>query len=165
MANASRLAVLAGSFDPITNGHVDMIARSTTLFDRIVVAVLVNPAKQPLFAIDERVDMIRDAVAGLAHVEVDRFDGLLTDYVRRRGASAVVRGLRTASEFSEEWQTALMNRHLNPSCETVFLVPGAACMHISARHVREIASLGGPLTGLVPAGAEARLRARFASRT
>jgi pantetheine-phosphate adenylyltransferase len=165
MADASRLAVLAGSFDPITNGHVDMIARSAALFDRVVVAVLVNPLKQPLFSAEDRVAMIREAVTGMRTVEVDRFEGLLAEYVRLRHATAVVRGLRTAGEFSEEWPTALMNRHLNPGCETVFVVPAADVMHISARHVREIASLGGSVVGLVPPGVEARLRARFAKRS
>jgi len=165
MAHANRLAVLAGSFDPPTNGHMDMIARAATLFERVVVALLVNPAKQPLFGLDERVAMMRELVAHTPSVEVDTFDGLLADYVRRRGATAVVRGLRTAAEFSEEWQVALMNRHLNPGCETVFVVPAAENMHISSRLVREIASLGGPVTGLVAPSIEARLKQRFAARS
>jgi pantetheine-phosphate adenylyltransferase len=136
MSDSSRLAVVAGSFDPLTNGHIDLIERAHTLFARVTVAVLVNPSKQPLFSIG--------------------------DYVRQRGAAAIVRGLRTAGEFSDEWPVALMNRHLDPSCETVFIVPAAASMHISSRLVREIASLGGPVDGLVPPGVAARLRRHFA---
>ncbi len=164
MSHATRLAVLAGSFDPPTNGHVDMITRAAALFDRVVVALLVNPAKQPLFALDERLEMMRELVAQMPAVEIDTFDGLLADYVRKRNAAAVVRGLRTAAEFSEEWQMALMNRHLNPACETVFLVPAAEHMQISSRLVREIASLGGPVTGLVAPSVEARLARRFPAR-
>jgi pantetheine-phosphate adenylyltransferase len=141
-----------------------MIARAAAIFDRVVVALLVNPAKQPLFPLDERVAMMREIVGHLPTVDVDTFDGLLADYVRERKAVAVVRGLRTATEFSEEQQMALMNRHLNPDCETVFLVPAAEHMHISSRLVREIASLGGPVTGLVAPSVEARLARRFAGR-
>lgn len=161
MSHSNRLAVVAGSFDPLTNGHVDLIERSTRLFDRVVVAVLINPSKQPLFTIDERVEMIRDAVAALPAVEVDTFDGLLADYVRHRGASAVVRGLRTTGELAEEWPIALANRHLNPAFETVFLVPSAPVMHIASRIVREIASFGGSVDGLVPPTIAARLRKKF----
>lgn len=161
MAQTARLAVVPGSFDPPTNGHLDMIARTAALFDRVVVALLVNASKQPIFTLDERVAMMREIVAALPNVEVDTFDGLLADYVRMRGASAVVRGLRTTTEYSEEWPMAQMNRHLNPACETIFLVPAPEHMPISARLVREIASLGGPLTGLVPPTVEAHLRRRF----
>ncbi|HWB31382.1 MAG TPA: pantetheine-phosphate adenylyltransferase [Vicinamibacterales bacterium] len=163
MAQTSRLAVVPGSFDPPTNGHLDMIARAATLFDRVVVALLVNASKQPIFTLDERVAMMREIVAAIPNVEVDTFDGLLADYVRMRGASAVVRGLRTTTEYSEEWPMAQMNRHLNPACETIFLVPAPEHMPISARLVREIASLGGPLAGLVPPSVEAQLTRRFAA--
>jgi pantetheine-phosphate adenylyltransferase len=163
MAQTARLAVVPGSFDPPTNGHLDMIVRTAALFDRVVVALLVNASKQPIFTLDERVAMMREIVAALPNVEVDTFDGLLADYVRMRGASAVVRGLRTTTEYSEEWPMAQMNRHLNPACETIFLVPAPEHMPISARLVREIASLGGPLTGLVPPTVEAHLRRRFAT--
>lgn len=159
MSNTHPLVVVPGTFDPITLGHLDLVARSARLFDRVVVAVLVNPAKTPLFPLDERVAMIRDAVGEWASVEVDTFDGLLADYVRRCGASAVVRGLRSSTEFADESQVALMNRHLNPECETIFLVPAADTLHISSRLVREIASRGGSVAGLVSshvAGALAR---------
>jgi pantetheine-phosphate adenylyltransferase len=161
MSDRLRLAIVPGTFDPPTNGHVDMIERAAALFDRVVVAVLVNPAKQPLFGIDERLEMLGEIVAGMPSVEVDTFGGLLADYVARRQAVAVVRGLRTTAEYAEEWPMALMNRHLNPACETVFLVPAAAHLPISARLVREIASLGGPLAGLVPPAVAARLVRRF----
>ena len=160
MADASRLAVVPGSFDPPTNGHLDIVRRTAALFDRVVVAVLVNSAKQPWFTAAERVEMMREAIGSLPGVEVETFDGLLADYVRLRGASAVVRGLRTAAEFSDEWQMALMNRHLNESCETVFVVPSVPTVFVSARLVREVTSLGGPVDGLVPPGVARRLAER-----
>jgi pantetheine-phosphate adenylyltransferase len=163
MAQTARLAVVPGSFDPPTNGHLDMIVRTAALFDRVVVALLVNASKQPIFTLEERVAMMREIVAAIPNVEVDTFDGLLADYVRMRGASAVVRGLRTTTEYSEEWPMAQMNRHLNPACETIFLVPAPEHMPISARLVREIASLGGPLTGLVPPSVDAQLKRRFSA--
>jgi pantetheine-phosphate adenylyltransferase len=159
MADSPRLAVFAGSFDPITNGHVDLIQRAAALFDRLIVAVLANADKRPLFGVDERMEMIRGAVGHLPRVEVETFGGLLADFVRRRGATAVIRGLRTATEFSDEWQMALMNRHLYSGCETVFLLPSAEFTHISSRLVREIASLGGSLDGLVPPDIAARVSA------
>jgi pantetheine-phosphate adenylyltransferase len=161
MPDAARLAVLAGTFDPLTLGHVDLITRSRRLFDRVTVAVLVNPGKAPLFTVEERVAMIREATADVPGVSVDAFGGLLADYVRQQGAVAIVRGLRNASEFAEEQPMALMNRHLHPGCETVFILPSADRLHISSRLVREIASLGGSVEGLVPAGIAARLARRF----
>ena len=149
MSQSPRLAVVAGSFDPPTLGHVDLVERAVRLFDRVVVAVLHNRAKQPLFSVDERLALLRDLTASLPTVEVDQFDGLLADYVARRGAVAVVRGVRTAGEFSDEWSIALANRHLNPAFDTVFVVPSAATMHVSSRVVREIASFGGSVDGLV----------------
>ena len=160
MAEVRRLAVVPGSFDPPTNGHLDIVRRSAALFDRVIVAVLVNSSKQPWFTAADRVEMMREALAGMPGVEVDTFDGLLADYVRMRGASAVVRGLRTAAEFSDEWQMALMNRHLNDACETVFVVPSVPTVFVSARLVREVSSLGGSIDGLVPPGVARRLAAR-----
>jgi len=157
MAEVRRLAVVPGSFDPPTNGHLDIVRRSAALFDRVVVAVLVNSAKQPWFTAAERVEMMREALIGTAGIEVETFDGLLAEYVRLRGASAVVRGLRTAAEFSDEWQMALMNRHLNDGCETVFVVPSVPTVFVSARLVREVSSLGGSVEGLVPPGVARRL--------
>lgn len=166
MTDTSRLAVCPGSFDPLTNGHLDMITRATRLFDRVAVAVLTNPGKHPLFTIGERVAMVRQCVSGIAdahRIEVDTFDGLLADYVQRRQAVGVVRGLRSTAEFSEEAQMAMMNRHLNVGCETVFLVPSPDVAFISSRLVREIASLGGSLDGLVPPAVATALAERRAS--
>ncbi|HUL73033.1 MAG TPA: pantetheine-phosphate adenylyltransferase [Vicinamibacterales bacterium] len=160
MAHTSRLAVYPGSFDPLTNGHVDIIDRGLRLFDRIVVAVLTNPSKHPLFSPDERVAIIREVFAGQANVDVDMFDGLLVDYVRRRQATAIVRGVRVVSDFEYEWQMALMNRHLDGAIDTVFLMPSERFTYVSATLVREIAALGGPLAGLVPPAVEARLANR-----
>jgi pantetheine-phosphate adenylyltransferase len=165
MSQSSRLAVVAGSFDPPTNGHIDLVERAVRLFDRVVVAVLTNLSKQPLFTVDERLAMLRDLTSSLATVEVDTFDGLLADYVARRGAVAVVRGVRTAGEFSDEWSIALANRHLNPAFDTVLVVPSASTMHVSSRVVREIASFGGPVDGLVPPVVAARLATKYARRS
>ena len=156
----SRIAVFAGSFDPLTNGHADVIQRSAPLFDRLIVAVLVNASKQPLFSAEERVAMIRRVVGDRADVEVDTFDGLLAEYARRRGATIAVRGLRTPAEFGEEWQMALVNRHLNAGLETLFMPASAECAHISSRLVKEIARLGGPIDGLVPPAVAAHLATR-----
>ena len=165
MSQSSRLAVVAGSFDPPTLGHVDLVERAVRLFDRVVVAVLHNRAKQPLFSVDERLALLRDLTAALPTVEVDQFDGLLADYVARRGAVAVVRGVRTAGEFSDEWSVALANRHLNPAFDTVFVVPSAATMHVSSRVVREIASFGGPIDGLVAPSVAAALAKKSVRRS
>jgi pantetheine-phosphate adenylyltransferase len=166
MADAPRLAVCPGSFDPLTNGHVEMIVRGARLFDRLVVAVLSNAAKQPWFPLDERLVMVREVLRARAetrHAEVEAFDGLLADYVRAKRAAAVIRGLRTASEFADESQMAMMNRHLFEGFETVFLVATPDVAFISSRLVRDIAALGGPLDGLVPplvAGHLARRQSR-----
>ena len=145
-----RLAVYPGSFDPLTNGHVDLIRRGARLFDRIVVAILVNEQKQPLFTTEERLAMAREVFRGDAAIEIDTFDGLLVDYVQRKGASAIVRGLRAVSDFEYEMQMAMMNRQLNPAVETVFLMPAAEFSYVSSRLVKEVAMLGGSLRDLVP---------------
>ena len=152
----------------MTNGHADVIARSAPLVDRLIVAVAVNASKQPLFSVDERVAMIRQAVSAHPQVEVEAFDGLLAAFARERGATIALRGLRNAAEFAEEWQMALVNRHLNAGLETVFIPASAEYAHISSRLVKEIASLGGPIDGLVPPAVAAflatrRLRARTQS--
>ncbi len=157
---AGRLAIYPGSFDPITNGHVDVIRRASRLFDRVVVAVLVNAEKQPLFSTDERVEMIRTAVGGDSRIDVETFDGLLVDYAERRGASAIIRGLRAIADFEYELQMALMNRRLNQRVETVFLMPSEAYIYTSSRLVKEVFMLGGSVQGLVPPVVEARLEAR-----
>ena len=153
-----RIAVYPGSFDPLTNGHVDIIRRGARLFDRIVVAILVNEQKTPLFTTEERVAMVREAFAGDASVRVDTFDGLLVEFVERQQATAIVRGLRAVSDFEYEFQMALMNRRLNERVETVFMMPAAEYSYISSRLVKEVVMLGGSVAGLVPESVEKRLR-------
>jgi pantetheine-phosphate adenylyltransferase len=153
------LALYPGSFDPPTCGHADVIARASRLFDRVIVAVLVNPSKRPWFTVQERVAMLKESCAG-PRVEVVTFDGLVAELARRHGATAIVRGLRGASDFDYERQMALMNRHLNNEVDTVFLTPAMEFGHISSSLVKEIASLGGSVTGLVPPQVEARLHQR-----
>jgi pantetheine-phosphate adenylyltransferase len=155
---SGRLAIFPGSFDPLTNGHVDIVLRSIHLFERVVVAVLVNPDKRPLFSPDERVAIIREVFREYANVEVDTFDGLLVDYARRRRASAIVRGMRAVSDFEHEFQMALMNRHLEPSLETVFMMPAEQYTYLSSRLIKEVFGLGGDVTGLVPPVVERWMR-------
>jgi len=152
------LAVYPGSFDPLTNGHVDIIMRGARLFDRIVIAILVNAEKSPLFSMDERVDIVRTVFKGVPNVEVDTFQGLLVDYVERRNAQVIVRGLRAVSDFEFEFQMALMNRRLNGKIETVFMMPAEQYSYISSRLIKEVFSLGGRVHGLVPDIVEDRLR-------
>jgi pantetheine-phosphate adenylyltransferase len=156
----STLAIYPGSFDPVTNGHLDLIERGTKIFERLIVAVLRNTEKEPLFTAAERVEMLREATRAFASVEVDVFDGLLVDYARRRGAGVILRGIRAVSDYEYELQMALMNRKLEPQLETVFMMPALSYSYLSARLVREIAVLGGPLKGMVPEAVEQRLRAK-----
>jgi len=160
----STLAVYPGSFDPLTNGHVDIISRGARLFDRIVVAILVNAEKSPLFSIAERVEIARDVFKNHSNVEVDTFDGLLVDYVERKQAQAIVRGLRAVSDFEFEFQMALMNQRLNPRIETVFMMPAEQYTYISSRLIKEVFSLGGRVHGLVPELVEQRLREKGLAR-
>jgi pantetheine-phosphate adenylyltransferase len=152
------VAVFPGSFDPLTNGHVDIIQRGCYLFDRVIVAVLINRDKSPLFSIDERVGMIREVFRDHGDVEVDTFDGLLVEYARRQGAHAIIRGLRAVSDFEYEFQMALMNRRLNHDLETVFLMPAEQYTYTSSRLIKEVFMLGGEVSGLVPSVVEERLR-------
>jgi pantetheine-phosphate adenylyltransferase len=156
------LAVYPGSFDPLTNGHVDIITRGARLFDRIVVAILVNAEKAPLFTMDERVDIARAVFRDQPNVEIDTFDGLLVDYVERRGAHVIVRGLRAISDFEYEFQMALMNQRLNGRIDTVFMMPAEQYTYISSRIIKEVFSLGGRVHGLVPDMVEERLRQKVA---
>ena len=159
-----RTAIYAGSFDPITRGHEDLILRTLEFVDRLIVAVAINSAKQPLFSTDERVQLIRSALHGELRVEVKAFDGLLVDFASREGANLLIRGLRAVSDFEYEYQMALMNRHLSPKLETVFMIPSLDTTYISASLVREIARYGGDVSSLVhPATAEA-LRAKTTSQ-
>jgi pantetheine-phosphate adenylyltransferase len=158
------LAVYPGSFDPLTNGHVDIISRGARLFDRIIVAILVNAEKAPLFSMEERVEVARAVFRNQPNVEVDTFDGLLVDYVARRGAQVIVRGLRAVSDFEFEFQMALMNQRLDSKIETVFMMPAEQYTYISSRLIKEVFALGGRVHGLVPDMVEARLREKLAAQ-
>jgi pantetheine-phosphate adenylyltransferase len=158
------LAIYPGSFDPITMGHVDIIQRGSRLFDRIVIAILINADKSPLFSVHERVDIAREVFADRSNVDVDTFDGLLVDYARRRQASVIVRGLRAVSDFEYEMQMALMNRRLNPEVETVFMMPAEPYTYVSSRLVKEVVALGGSVKGIVPDIVERRLREKKLAR-
>ena len=158
------IAVYPGSFDPLTNGHVDIIQRGSRFFDRIVIAVLINLEKAPLFTVPERVSIAREVFREWPNVEVDTFDGLLVDYARRKRASVIVRGLRAVSDFEYEMQMALMNRRLNQDVETVFMMPAEPYTYVSSRLVKEVVALGGTVHGLVPDVVEARLRDKRAAQ-
>jgi len=156
-------AVYPGTFDPITNGHLDIIGRGVSLFDEIIVALLKNADKEPLFSLEERLEVVTGVVKRFPNVRVETFDGLLIDYARSRGARAIVRGLRALSDFEYEFQMALMNRRLGPDLETVFMMPSEAYSYVSSRLVKEVVGLGGDVTGLVPQEVLDRLKARYAS--
>ena len=160
MPRAARIAVYPGSFDPLTNGHVDIITRGARLFDRIIVAVLTNAEKSPLFTAQERFAIVQAVFKDVPNVEADVFDGLLVDYVRRREATVIVRGLRAVSDFEYEMQMALMNRHLFADIETVFMMPAEEYTYVSSKLIREVAALGGSVAGLVPPVVESRLASK-----
>jgi pantetheine-phosphate adenylyltransferase len=154
------IAIYPGSFDPVTNGHLDLIERGEKMFDLLIVAVLRNTEKDPLFSVPERVEMLREVTRQWSSVEVDVFDGLLVDYARKRGAAVILRGIRAVSDYEYELQMALMNRKLEPRLETVFMLPGLSHSYLSSKLVREIARLGGPLKDFVPSVVEQRMRAK-----
>ena len=154
------IAIYPGSFDPVTNGHLDLIERGEKMFDTLIVAVLRNVEKQPLFTVPERIEMMREITKQWSGVEVEVFDGLLVDYARKRGAGVILRGIRAVSDYEYELQMALMNRKLEPRLETVFMLPGLSYSYLSSKLVREIAQLGGPLKGLVPDIVEQRIKAK-----
>jgi pantetheine-phosphate adenylyltransferase len=155
------IAIYPGTFDPPTNGHLDLIQRGAKIFDELVVAVLENSEKTPLFSVAERREMLLECTTQYSNVRVESFHGLLVDYARGLGAQAVLRGIRAVSDYEYELQMAWMNRKLDPSLETVFMMPAGAYSYLSSRLVREIAALGGALAGMIPAGVETRLRARL----
>ena len=160
----ARRAIYPGSFDPLTNGHVAIIQRGLNLFDRLVVAVANNPQKAPLFSVEERKAFILEAVGNDPRVEVDSFDGLMVHYARSRGVHTVLRGLRAVSDFEYEFQLANMNRKLMPEFESVFVMTGEDYFYVSSRLVREVATFGGDVTGMVPANVAAALRKKLPHR-
>jgi pantetheine-phosphate adenylyltransferase len=156
-----RIAIYPGSFDPLTNGHLDVIQRAAKLFDRVIVAVAVNESKHPLFTLAERVALVKKSVAHLPHVQTDSFDGLLVEYAAERKAKAIVRGLRAVSDFEFEFQLALMNRKLDENIETIFMMPKDTYTFLSSRIVKEIARLGGNVGPFVPAHVQAALKRKL----
>jgi pantetheine-phosphate adenylyltransferase len=155
-------AIYPGSFDPLTFGHVDIIERSARLFDHVLVAILINAQKAPLFSVDERMEIMREILKPrFPNVEVDLFHGLLVDYAQKKQAQVIVRGIRAVTDYEYEFQMALMNRRLNPNIETVFMMPAEKYSYLSSRLVKEIAELGGSVAGLVPDSVEKRLKQRF----
>jgi pantetheine-phosphate adenylyltransferase len=155
------VALYPGTFDPITNGHLDLIQRGSALFDKLIVGILRNEEKKVLFSVADRIEMLKEVICGLPNVEVGSFDGLLVDYAAECGASVILRGIRAVSDYEYELQMALMNRRLKPEIETVFLMAGEAHSFISSRLVKEVIRLGGNIAGLVPPSIEGRLRKRL----
>jgi pantetheine-phosphate adenylyltransferase len=154
--------IYPGSFDPLTCGHMDIIERSVRLFDRVTVAILTNPQKTPLFTAEERREIIQEIVTGrFQNVDIDIFNGLLVDYAKRKNAKAIIRGIRAVTDYEYEFQMALMNRRLEPQIETVFMMPAENFSFLSSSIVKEVARLGGSVTGLVPESVEQRLKERF----
>jgi len=157
------VAIFPGSFDPITNGHLDLVTRGLSIFREVLIAILVNPDKRPLFTVEERVEIIRKVVRS-RRVRVTTFSGLLVDYAEEVGASVIIRGLRAISDFEYEFQMALMNRRLDPRIETVFMMPAESYSYVSSRLVKEVFQLGGRVTDLVPPVVERRLREKYGTR-
>ncbi len=157
-----RAAIYPGSFDPLTNGHLSLIRRGLTMFDKLIVAIAVNPKKTPLFSVDERKGLILGAIGNDPRVDVDDFQGLLVDYAKKRNVHVMLRGLRAVSDFEFEFQLANMNRKLDPQLETVFMMTGADYFYISSNLVREVASFGGNVEGLVPPNVLEKLKTKFA---
>ncbi len=161
MPTGKLVAIYPGTFDPITNGHVDILRRAAKLFDGVIVAVAANVRKAPLFSTDERAAMIRASIAGIDRVEVDSFTGLLVDYARRRGARVIVRGLRAIADFEYEFQFAHMNRHLAPDVETLFLMTSEESFYVSSSLVKEVAAVGGDTSRIVPPAVVVALKEKF----
>ena len=155
-------ALYPGTFDPPTNGHIDLIQRGARLFDHLIVSILNNPGKDPLFSVEERAEMLREAISGMNNVSVATFDGLMVDFAHQQGAKAVLRGIRAISDYEYEFQMALMNRRLAPDIETVFLQPAGRYSFVSSRMLKQVFAFGGDVSGLVPPNVLKRLKARIA---
>jgi pantetheine-phosphate adenylyltransferase len=156
-----RIAVYPGSFDPVTNGHIDIIKRGLNLFDKIIVAILYNPAKESMFSVEERKEMLQESLAGFNNVAVDSFNGLLVDYAKMKNAKAILRGMRAVSDFEYEFQLALMNRKLEREIQTVFLITGLRWIFISSSIIKDAAKFGGNIDGLVPETVKLHLQKKF----
>jgi len=156
-----KAAIYPGTFDPITNGHLSIIRRALEIFDKLIVAILINPHKKPLFSIEERIFMIKEATKGMGNIEVDTFEGLLVDYAVKKGVNVIIRGLRATSDFEFEFQMALMNRKLNRSVQSVFLMTDYKWLYVSSSIIKEVASFGGDVRGLVPEVVYKKLKEKF----
>ncbi|MFZ0135138.1 MAG: pantetheine-phosphate adenylyltransferase [Desulfobacterales bacterium] len=157
----ARVAIYPGSFDPVTNGHMDIVKRGLKLFDKIIVTILYNPGKETLFSIEERLFMLRESMKSLAHIEIDHYDGLLVDYAAERKAQAILRGMRAVSDFEYEFQMALMNRRLDREIQTVFLMTGLRWIFTSSSIIKEAARFGGNIEGMVPPLVLEQLKIKF----
>lgn len=160
-SSVQRVAIYPGSFDPVTNGHLDIVSRGLKLFDKIIVAILHNPAKKSLFSVQERTDMLTESLQDFSNVEVDTFDGLLVDYAEKRKAQAILRGMRAVSDFEYEFQLALMNRRLNREVQTVFLMTGLQWIFTSSSIIKEAARFGGNINGMVPSVVTQKLKEKY----
>jgi len=160
-----RVAIYPGTFDPITNGHMSIIRRALEIFDKLIVAILINPQKRPLFSVEERIFMIKEATKGMGNVEVDTFEGLLVDYAVKKGANVIIRGLRATSDFEFEFQMALMNRKLNRSVQSIFLMTDYKWLYVSSSIIKEVASFGGDVEGLVPDIVNEKLKEKFRQKS
>jgi len=160
----ARVAIYPGSFDPVTNGHLDIVKRGLKLFDKIIVTILYNPGKETLFSVEERLGMLRESMKSLSHIEIDHYDGLLVDYAAKRKAQAILRGMRAVSDFEYEFQMALMNRRLDREIQTVFLMTGLRWIFASSSIIKEAARFGGNIEGMVPANVLRKLKIKFGQK-
>ncbi len=160
----ARVAIYPGSFDPVTNGHLDIVKRGLKLFDKIIVTILYNPGKETLFSVEERLGMLQESMKSLSHIEIDRYDGLLVDYAAKRKADAILRGMRAVSDFEYEFQMALMNRRLNREIQTVFLMTGLRWIFTSSSIIKEAARFGGNIEGMVPPLVLEKLKIKFGQK-
>jgi pantetheine-phosphate adenylyltransferase len=160
-----KVAIYPGSFDPVTNGHLDILQRGMKLFDKIIVAILTNPGKNFLFTLEERIEMLEVSIKKFSNVEIGTFDGLTVDYAAKRNAQAILRGLRALSDFEYEFQMALMNRRLNREVQTIFLMTGMRWIYTSSSIIKEAAQFGGSITGMVPPVVEKRIKEKYAVKS